>query len=317
MKNKIFLVSIIGLLFIIVIFSSIGVSAYIQQNDNFASAKTSFANSTLNVVSVDKIYTKLDTSDIEKLKINTEKKAISVANNYLKNMTSKLTKISGDEEFQIKYSHSGLMLRNEVTLDNSKYSMTLNADTGELINYSKHISDFPKCTLSEYQIKTIAQELFEQADLCDAQAYEMVYLEEYDEGIWRAGFIKKYGDLLNYGESVKFHFIPETREIWILGINNIEYANNEVLVSEATVRNIANKYLEKSVATDMKIYLDIVRPNELFSSNELRKDKVYSFGQVMRKAYVCEFNNDAKTQLYIDCTTGQLIGGDAILGGEF
>ena len=37
----------------------------------------------------------------------------------------------------------------------------------------------------------------------------------------------------------------------------------------------------------------------------------------MRKAYVVWFNNTDKSRVYIDVTTGEVIGGDFLQGGIF
>lgn len=322
MKRKFILI----LLVTVLIFSCLSVVfAFTNKKENGKSEKN------LELISIAETYAAIDSKNISKLAVNKKEDIVSIANTYLKkfeyaskglNEKEKLrindnNILNEDDEMSIEYNYSGLKLRNEIMLDTNEYALTINADTGKIINYSKHMSIFPKCELEREKIEIIANELFKNIDICNVNEYEMIYLEEYDEGIWWVAFAKKYGDLINSGEIVKFHFIPETKEIWVLGINNIAYDNNEVLISEEMARNIANQYLEKSVATDMKISLAIVNPNEMLLEGNLRTDKVHSFAQYMRKAYVCEFNNEAQTQIYIDCTTGDVLGGTMMLGGDF
>ena len=145
---------------------------------------------------------------------------------------------------------------------------------------------------------------------------EFMYVEKFDEEIWRACFAKKYNGMINEGESVKFSFCPKTNEIVTLAINRTKYANNTVEISKDTATKIAEKYLNKSTATDMDIDLEIVRPNYFY--NELNGDEsIYVKIGETRQAYVAKFNNESASTLYIDATTGEIIGGDMILGGEY
>ena len=66
----------------------------------------------------------------------------------------------------------------------------------------------------------------------------------------------------------------------------------------------------------MKIYLNIVMPN-VGLKPILPDTRVYKEAKETRLAYVCEFNNEARTKIYIDCTTGEAIGMSRVLGGEF
>ena len=278
----------------------------------------------LEVISINDTYSKISTENVAKLNINAKNNIMQIANYYLDKFESEERNMKNIEDMKLEYFHNGLMSRDEVILDNADYSLTLNADTGDLINYSKHMTSFPKCELEREQIAEIANELFEKTELCNTNDYKMIYLEEYDEGIWWVGYAKKYDDLVNIGEIVKFHFVPATKEIWVLGINNLKYDNNEVLISPETAQEIVNNSLVKSTSEclrqnankNMEICLDIVNPNDFLLEEKLSNDKMYSFAQYMRKAYVCQLNDEANTRIYIDCTTGEIIGGTITWGGE-
>jgi len=90
----------------------------------------------------------------------------------------------------------------------------------------------------------------------------------------------------------------------------------KIKLTEEQVKMIANNYLEKSVGTEMKIYLNIVMPN-VGLKPILPDTRVYKEAKETRLAYVCEFNNEARKKIYIDCTTGEAIGMSRVLGGEF
>jgi len=307
MKNKIIIISVI----IIIILTTLSILVYANKEDRLVSERK------LDTISIEQISRVLEPKDINKLAVNKKEDVINIANSYLQNFESKAKSIGKSEELTIEYMHRGLWKRNEIMVDTKDYSFTINADTGKLTNYSKHVKEFPKCKLLREEIEIIANKLFKKTDICNVDDYKMTYLEEYEEGVWCVGYVKKYGDLINNGEFVKFHFFPQTEEIWVLGTDEIKYDNNEILISEEIARKVANQYLEKSVATDMKIYLDIVNPNEFLSTEKLNVNEIYTFVPYMRKAYVCEFNNKGKTQIYVDCTTGDVIGGTNILGGDF
>ena len=144
----------------------------------------------------------------------------------------------------------------------------------------------------------------------------MTLIETYDDEVWRAEFTKKYGDKYCAGESVKFSFAPESNEIVTLAINNIKYANNETKITEEQASNIAEKYLDKSSADNMTITKEIIRPN--FFYKQLEGDSnIYANIEQYRNAYVFTFDNEAQSQVYIDCSTGEVLGGNMKLGGEY
>ena len=87
---------------------------------------------------------------------------------------------------------------------------------------------------------------------------------------------------------------------------NVTFKNN----------NQAEKYLTKSTATDMDVSIEIVIPNYSLKTN-LEYNQVYKNPTETRLAYVYKFNNDSQTMLYIDCSTGEVIGCDMLLGGDF
>ena len=144
----------------------------------------------------------------------------------------------------------------------------------------------------------------------------MSYTTQFDEEIWRASFVKKYDELINPEENVKFSFAPQTKEIVTLAVNSINYDNNEVLISKEEAEKIAQNYLAQSTADKMTMEIGIVRPNYFFEK-KLNPGKLYKKVNYTRKAYIFTFNNVSKSKIYIDCTTGEVIGGDIIMGGEF
>ena len=60
---------------------------------------------------------------------------------------------------------------------------------------------------------------------------------------------------------------------------------------------------------NMKCDIEIVRPNYFFVLDE----KTYKKINIYRKAYVFTLEDISKTKIYVDCTTGEIIGGNANL----
>lgn len=227
-------------------------------------------------------------------------------------------KLDGNvDNYKIKYQKNNIDSREEMIIETKDNIITLNSETNEFISYVSKKDMFLKNEFSEEETKNIANGIFSDLNICNVEDYKLVFFEKFDEDIWMVGYAKKYKDLVNIGEQIRFSFAPQTREIVTLAVNNVKYDDNEINISETMARNIAKKLLNKSVATDItNIYIDIVRPNELLDT-KLREGEAYAKKQYMRKAYICEFNNEAKTKIYVDCETGEILGGTITLGGEF
>lgn len=238
-----------------------------------------------------------------------------IANEYLEDINATTLTFS-NETSTVKKFNNALESRQETVISNDESILKINSENGDLVSYINNKTEFAINTLNEVEIKEKAIKIFNNLKKVDKIDYEMVYLEKFDDEIWRVGFAKKYDDMINQLESIKFSFCPQTEEIVTLAINKVKFDNNEVVLSKEEARNIANPYLDKSVADNMDINLEIVRPNYFYAevSND---DSVYANIEKTRKAYVCTFNNEAESKVYIDCTTGEVIGGNMILGGEY
>ena len=122
-------------------------------------------------------------------------------------------------------------------------------------------------------------------------------------------------DFGNPGEAVALSICPATKELNTLTIRDDKFENNEIKITEEQAKKIASKYLVKSKATGIaKVTTEIIKPNLLF---EEEKGKIYKEIKGMRKVYVVWFNNTDKSRVYIDVTTGEVIGGDFLQGGIF
>lgn len=264
------------------------------------------------ISSISKTYEEINASAV---RTNETNDIFDIANEYLENINATALTFSNETSIVKKFNNA-LESRQETVISNNESILKINSENGDLVSYVSNKTEFAINKLSEDKIKEKAIKIFNNLDKIDKVNYEMVYLEKFDDEIWRVGFAKKYDDKINQLESVKFSFCPQTEEIVTLAVNKVEYDGNEVAVSLEEARNIANSYLEKSVADNMEINIEIIRPN-YFYEEALDDDSVYANICRMRKAYVCVFNNEAKSTVYVDCTTGEVIGGCMILGGEY
>lgn len=72
--------------------------------------------------------------------------------------------------------------------------------------------------------------------------------------------------------------------------------------------DIAENYLDKSSANNMTMTKEIIRPNFFYKQLE-GYSNIYANINQYRNAYVFTFDNNAQSQVYVDCSTGEVIGG--------
>lgn len=311
MNKKILIISLAAI-FLIILISSI----VFADSINKISQKTKELN-LKDTVNIDDTYIKLDsknTKGTNSMNKENEIAKIKVADKYLE--TFKLTnKKINTANTTVEVYKNNLNNITEAVISNSDMIVTLNNDTGELISYINNKTSFEKNTLSKASVQTKALEILKNID--NSNEYELISLEQFDEEIYQAKFGKRYGKYINPGELISFSFAPQTSEIVTFAQKSVPFANNEVKLSEEDARKIVQDYLEKSTATEISsISLEIVQPN--YALNEkLENGNLYKNPNQTRLAYVCNFNNSAQTKIYIDCTTGEAIGADLLLGGDF
>lgn len=304
MKNKIILPALIVSVIAISVFTAV----YASTNENISNFTKML---TKKQISVDESYVKTDS----KTNALNSPDILSKSNDILSKLNISNKKIDLNNSKVTQYKNE-LESRTETIISNDEFSIQLNSDTGEFLSYISNKVLFEKNSLSNEEIKNKAIEIFKKLNISDSDKYELNYLTKFDDEIWRVGFVKKYDDLINPQENIKFSFAPQTNEIVTLALNSIKYDNNEVLVTEENAEKIADEYLVKSKADKMSMSIEIVRPN-YFYEGKAESEKVYTKVNRARKAYVFTFNNDSQSKVYIDCTTGEVIGGDMLQGGEF
>lgn len=287
MKKKFIIISVCLCIILTYIFTTIVITSNANHNKKILTGEK--------INSIDEVYKELNNFKTTR---GTEKYNIS--------LISELNdEIVNDSNYDsIKYYQRGLDSRIEAVIKKDGAKISFNHETGEFLSYNaKEDMKYLETTLNEDQIRKIAIELYQQLSIKEDN-YEIIELSEFDTEIWRAVFAKKYDDLINRGESITISFAPETKQIVTIHKNNIKFANNSIEISEENARKIANNYNLKNV--DMSCSIDIVRPNYFFETDDYLYKKINTY----RKAYVFTLNDDNITRIYVDCTTGELIGGD-------
>lgn len=247
--------------------------------------------------------------------VNDDNVVLDKANEYLENINMNSTTFTIQNSTIQKFNNA-LESKQELVISNEEATIKIDSQTGELLSFVNNKNNFAVNTLSDIAIEQKAIEIFNNLTNVDKENYTLLYVEKFDDEIWRAGFGKKYGDLINSAESVKFSFCPQTSEIVTLAVNRTGFDDNDIVLSEKDARKIAQPYLNKSIASSMDIQIEIVNPNYFYE--EVSNDgSVYVNINRARRAYVCTFNNESKSQIFIDCTTGEVIGGNMIAGGEY
>ena len=199
----------------------------------------------------------------------------------------------------------------ETIVVTDKYRVTFNSKTKKFMNYLNKRRDLKNSQeFTEEQViekgKEILNEIQAKRFVNDFEKYNVIRASKFNENLWNLRFIKKYEDgLANYGEAIAITICPKTKYLAIITVRDTKVTNTEVKITEEQAKEIASKYLKSSVATGIEsIEKEIVSPNLLFQE---KVDKVYKNINEMRRAYIVTFNNEAKTQIYVDVTTGEVL----------
>lgn len=227
----------------------------------------------------------------------------------------------------------------------TKMSVSIDAKTGKL----KQISDWGiddtkiESTVSRDEAEKIAKQIYYELGYKDGE-YELSSLKKNsitdDTNLWGADFCKKYDGIYNIYQCVRITFIPEIKQLTIYTLFDDEFENNPIVISQPEAVEIAkNKALSMRPDSEIKKIdskLDIRKMNTFVYSQEqsiIERDnniisntttiqntddnQVYVTNETVRKVWVVEitYKNDLftdKDSYFVDCTTGEIIGGDSV-----
>lgn len=195
--------------------------------------------------------------------------------------------------------------------------------------------------------KELLEKYKPQDDNGEYQLVKLTRNMETDEGsyIWYADFYKKYGELLNPYENIKIGWIPTINGLYSLSFENNTYENNEEKISKEDAIKIAtekdkqietkkaiketlaeveikqmnaNVYLRENFKDDYeKGFIQTIMQKTGDNTYELKEDAtLYKTEKRVRKVWVVVIKYDvsentgvSEFSYYIDCTTGEIIGG--------
>lgn len=242
-----------------------------------------------------------------------EEQIIQLAKKYEKNVTKDTTM-----QIQVRSLEQGNTLKEDKYNDKKIWTVSdnytetkIDAETGDLIQTLSKKQEYTDSNCTEDEAKVIANELYKNLDIKNEyKDYQLNGVIKFDDELWIANFSKKYGDLYNDFESVKITFAPADKQVKIVSIiNQGIYENNSVSISEDEAKDIAKKQINSN--SNSKVKLAIVQPNYFF------KDKnnylTYKEVEKTRTAYIVSLEDENKTIVYVDATTGEVIGGDVAL----
>ena len=165
--------------------------------------------------------------------------------------------------------------------------------------------NFEEGTVYEKEkIESVANELLLKNNLIvNKEKYEIDYIKEKTDFFPTVWFKNVEDKKLLF-----ITFDPESKEIANLGTKNILTSDeNQIQINEETAKKIARNVI-KDNSNIISIEVKEVIPNTMFLDNRYYYSEVKS----KRNAYVITFDNTSKIQVYVDVTTGEVIGGDGM-----
>lgn len=212
-----------------------------------------------------------------------------------------------------------------------------------IISFNNIIDDsIKKYKSNKEEAKETAKKLFEEYgyNVDNYNSVEVTFnlISEEDSYIYSVKFYNEYEGIKNNYEEINISFIPQINKIYYFNVNNINFENNSIVVTEEEAKSISLN-AEQKVKTNKNIKsiytnLDIVQVNgdaylrindynqykeQSYSNYEKQNYIVYKTENITRKAWVVtvEYDVDENTNTfdkyytyYIDSETGEIIGGN-------
>lgn len=230
---------------------------------------------------------------------------------------------------------------------NEQISININACTGELMSFSDCSVDDTKIqsTMNKEDVKKVIEEMYKSLGYTDE--YMLVYLNKVaitdNTNLWQGDFCRIYDGIVNEYECIRLTIIPEIKHMWGLNIFDYETQNNPVEITEEQAIQIVKDKAKsfgkdenniKDITVELKfekmnafiysreIYeesINEIKENETVDTTIQSTDDIYGYrtDNLVRKVWrvEIEYINDLykeKDAYFVDCTTGEIIGGDSI-----
>ena len=225
---------------------------------------------------------------------------------------------------------------------NEQISVNVDAYTGNLTSYSDNSIDDTKIasTMNKENVEKTIKEIYQ--NLGYSEEYVLTNLQKNaitdDTNLWQGDFCKMYDGIVNEYECIRLTIIPEIKHLWGLNIFNTKTENNPVEISKEEAIEIAKSKSKalgkdesniKSITAKLKfekmntfvysqeVYEESISNNNVTTIQSTNDTYGYRTENLVRKVWrvEIEYNNNLFKELdsyFVDCTTGEIIGGDAI-----
>lgn len=196
--------------------------------------------------------------------------------------------------------------------------------------------------LGKQEAEKVAKQLYAKLGYQENE-YEIASLERNliteDSCLWQVDFCKKYDDLYNWYQCVRITFVPEIEKIKMLTLFDYDFENNPVEISKEQAIQIATDKAtqlgkEGNRVKSITVELEIKKMNSYVyaQENPIEPEIVeiidentsiyqaahyaYRTEYIVRKVWnvKIEYISDFAScdSYFVDCTTGEIIGGDAL-----
>ena len=230
-------------------------------------------------------------------------------------------------------------------------NIKLNAKNGELESLQDDSildSGVNGSSINEEEAKKALQDLFSKIEI-DENEYDITYsgkenvvYKGNEKEVWNVKGNKKYNDIVNPYEELSISFVMDRGNIKVSSISNNKngiYENNQQVVTKEEAIEIATnkekEFTDKEIV-NIEASLDIKKMNKYIFESENSVEESYNFDiendgyeineNIVRNVWkVKVFHNlnddliitktylrDQSKEYYIDCTTGEIIGGEEI-----
>ena len=230
-------------------------------------------------------------------------------------------------------------------------NIKLNAKNGELESLQDDSildSGVNGSSINEEEAKKALQDLFSKIEI-DENEYDITYsgkenvvYKGNEKEVWNVKGNKKYNDIVNPYEELSISFVMDSGNIKVSSISNNKngiYENNQQVVTKEEAIEIATnkekEFTDKEIV-NIEASLDIKKMNKYIFELENSVEESYNFDiendgyeineNIVRNVWkVKVFHNlnddliitktylrDQSKEYYIDCTTGEIIGGEEI-----
>lgn len=289
---------------------------------------------------------------IDELKVNeedlseiiSEDEAVSKAIEQLKRYKINLDK-TNIENIELQKSPNYDSITYVIATKNND-NFFIDANTGDLRSFDLDdglsLEEIEKCTSTRDEIIKQAQEKMKEYGYSDE--YKISYVncnngdDEENAYMWYIWFSKEYDGIFNEYQSINMTIIPKINMVTHLSIEDEPFENNPIEISEEQAIEIAKEkdkvinsenYIQSGVESNLaiarvnpQVYL---KENNLENGNQtimLEDGTTYSYNTYkmngrVRKVYAISISYenrpfDIPRTYYVDCTTGEVIGGEDI-----